>query len=218
MQAPEERAIPPAQIQSQDLLKVQEFQRLKNTSILVIMFTDMAGSTELRDRVGEEAFEQIRELHNRLLGDIIGRDGAGQVVKDIGDAIMAVFSSARQAVERAIEIQNVLAEHPDVPDVRIGLDMGEVSARKVGDTIRDIFGHYVNRAARVEALADGGHVCVTAQVWDNAQRLLDPRQVSWRNHGAYKLKGIAAPVEIYEPYNANLRPPMPALRSTRCWR
>src|SRR5918996_2297017 len=88
----------------------------EETSVRVVLFDDMRGSTALKEllaeRSDEEAFHELRREHDRLVGEIIGRDGAGQVIKSTGDGVLAVFEKPSVAVERAIEIQEALHEHP----------------------------------------------------------------------------------------------------------
>ncbi|MBN1595461.1 adenylate/guanylate cyclase domain-containing protein, partial [candidate division FCPU426 bacterium] len=88
--------------------------------------------------------------------------------------------------------------------VRIGLHMGQVA---VENSIQlDMFGRHVNRASRVEGLADGGQIYMTYPVVDSAKSWLGEkinRKLTWKMHGRYFLKGIPAPVEIYEVVDAD---------------
>ena len=77
-------------------------QRLKITS-LTFLFTDLRGSTELYDRVGDLAAFDIVRAHFQLLTDIVAQQG-GAVVKTIGDAVMATFSSPERAVKAALHM------------------------------------------------------------------------------------------------------------------
>ena len=145
---------------------------------------------------------------------IIEKDGGGRVIKHIGDSVMAVFSEPSTAVARALAVQDALArfnrEHPDLEkiEVRMGLHSGQVTTE---DSVSaDVFGRHVNRAARVEALADGGQILVTYPVFDSARGWLNDKSeipVAWEKHGRYALKGIAEPIEIYEAYNPKLTQP-----------
>jgi hypothetical protein len=70
----------------------------EETSVRVIFFDDMRGSTALKEllaeRSDEEAFQELRREHDRLVYEIIGRDGAGEVIKSTGDGLLAVFDKA----------------------------------------------------------------------------------------------------------------------------
>jgi class 3 adenylate cyclase len=136
----------------------------EETSVRVIFFDDMRGSTALKEllaeRSDEEAFHEVRREHDRLVSGIICRDGAGEVIKSTGDGLLAIFHKPSLAVERAIEIQERLHDHQYIR-ARIGLDMGEVKVEYADGRIVDVFGRHVDWAARATALASDGHICVT---------------------------------------------------------
>ncbi|MBS0465038.1 MAG: adenylate/guanylate cyclase domain-containing protein [Proteobacteria bacterium] len=203
-------------VASADLRRIDEFRRAKNTSVLVVMFTDIAGSTRFAEVHGEDAYDALRREHNRILLEIIERDAAGCFVKNIGDAIMAVFAKPSEAVERALEIQRSLRQRNAIVPaserivVRIGMHMGQVARDEA--TSVDVFGRHVNRAARVEALAPPGHVLITRPVYDSARGWIDPQRHAFVEHGPYRLKGIPEPVDLIEPFERGaLRPRTPKL-------
>src|SRR5271170_1220617 len=144
-------------IDQSELNLVDGFRQSRNTSVLTIMFTDIQGFTRLTEERGDGFSNEVRRTHDGILVPVIERDGAGRVIKHIGDAVMAVFSEPSTAVARSLEIQEALrqynAAHSDKPPllVRIGLHMGQVT---VEDKMNmDVFGRHVNRASRVEGLA-----------------------------------------------------------------
>lgn len=193
---------------------IDQFRRQKSTAVLTILFTDIKGFTRITEEQGEAYSNKLRKHHDDIVVPVIERDGGGRVIKHIGDSVMAVFSEPSTAVARALEVQEKLAqfnrEHPDLEniDVRMGLHSGQVTTED--DVNADVFGRHVNRAARVEALADGGQVLVTYAVFDSARGWLNDKSekpVGWQKHGSYALKGIPDPVEIFEPYNPQLTKP-----------
>ncbi|MSQ24402.1 MAG: adenylate/guanylate cyclase domain-containing protein [Chloroflexi bacterium] len=174
-------------------------------------FSDIKGSTALKESlassVNEQAYHDIRHEHDGILTDAITRDGAGQVVKSTGDGFMAVFLSPAVAVERAMEIQERLRGHRYL-SVRIGLDMGEVQVDWEGNVVKDVFGRHADWSARVEAMSDGGHTLVTKPVYTDAFSWITKSQIAWKEQGAYRIKPGEPPLEIFEPYNANLVQPL----------
>lgn len=207
-------------VASDDLLRIDQYRRDKNTSVLVVMFTDITGSTEYAERYGEDAYDNLRLLHNKILLSIIERDDAGRFVKNIGDAIMAVFAKPSDAVERALEIQRTLREHNEVSAasekivVRIGMHMGQVAKDEATST--DVFGRHVNRAARIEALTPPGHILITRPIYDSAKGWVDNKRYAFVEHGEYRLKGIAEPAEVIEAYeNGLVRPTSPRIESLK---
>ena len=192
--------------------------RQDNTSVLVIFFDDMRESTALKagltEKTDEHTFQKLRQEHDSLLAEIITRGKAGQVIKSTGDGLLAVFYKPSVAVERAIEIQDRLHGHPHL-SVRIGIDMGEVCGEYVGDELTDIFGRHVDWAARATALADGGHISVTRAVYIDAFSWLTKSRIAWEEHGSYSVKPGEPPLDIFEPYNANITKPLSELRGTK---
>jgi hypothetical protein len=114
-------------------------------------------------------------------------------------------------VERALEIQRTLREHNAVAAdgetivVRIGMHMGQVA--KDDTTSSDVFGRHVNRAARVESLTPPGHILVTRPIFDSAKGWVDGKRYAFVEHGEYKLKGIAEPADLVEPYEPAITKP-----------
>lgn len=185
-----------------------------NTAVRVVFFSDMKGSTalkqEMTEKWDEDAFQRVRQQHNVLLNEIITRDQAGEIIKSTGDGFLAIFHRPSTAVERALEIQERLRGHPQIR-VRIGIDMGEVRVESTNGTPQDVFGWHVDWAARVMALADGGHICVTRPIYTDAFSWITKSRIAWKEHGFYRVKPGAPPPEIFEPYNANIALPMEKL-------
>lgn len=207
-------------VTSAEILSIQSYIQQKNTAVLTIMFTDIKGFTEITEQKGEEYASRFRCIHDEILTTIIEKDGMGLIIKFIGDAVMAVFSEPSVAVERALLIQQQIdafnnSQHEFVPmKVRIGLHMGQVS---VANSLQaDIFGRHVNRASRVEGLADGGQIYLSYSVFDSAKGwLAGNKDLVWQSHGRYLLKGIDEPIEIYEVLPKGKGAPKPPLHGQK---
>lgn len=190
-------------ISDEELSRIREYITQHQTAILVIMFTDIEGFTALTEEKGEQWSGRFRKNHDDILASAIEANGAGCVIKFIGDAVMAVFAEPTAAVISSLRIQDDVAlfnnDHPDLPPmkVRIGLHMGQVLVEDMIAT--DIFGRHVNRAARVESLATGGQILMSDPVFDSARGwLMEDETLLWAEHGRYLLKGISKEVDIYE--------------------
>ena len=178
------------------------------------MFTDIKGFTRLTEEKGERWATALRRKHDKILHTVIEDAAGGKVVKHIGDSVMAVFSEPSTAVERALTIQREIGEfnrnNPDGEnlEVRIGLHMGQVTTENQVDM--DVFGRHVNRASRVEGLADGGQVYLTYPVFDSARGWLSTTDIpglDWELHGRYFVKGIDRAIEIYEVVDTRITSP-----------
>ena len=203
-------------LSDKELSTVDKYRKLRETSVLTIMFTDIKGFTSLTEEKGESFSINIRQTHDSILVPIIEENNEGLIVKHIGDSIMAVFSEPSTAVARAIKIQQELnrfnQENPDKIniEIRIGLHMGQVTVEN--NINLDLFGRHVNRASRVEGLADGGQIYMTYPVFDSArgwlsQHLVD--SVAWKKHGSYYLKGIEESIDIFEVADSKINKPKP---------
>src|SRR5213078_2485001 len=73
-----------------------------------VLFTDLVGSTELRQSLGDDRADEIRRQHDRLLRDATGAHG-GTDVKGTGDGVMVVFGAAAEAITAAVEMQRAIA-------------------------------------------------------------------------------------------------------------
>lgn len=176
-------------------------QRLKIAS-LTVLFTDLKGSTELYERVGDlAAYDLVRE-HFRVLGEVV-RQRSGAVVKTIGDAVMATFPTSAQGISAALDMRMAMRElnsarrHEDLV-VKIGLHEGPCLAVISNDRL-DYFGQTVNVAARVQGLASSQSIFTTEPVIRNAQvqALIDTEGLRATPHRAM-LKGIAGELTVYE--------------------
>lgn len=197
-------------ITAADLARVKKFARLKKSSILVIFFDDIESSGLLKQNLGEADYQKIRKYHDRTLEEIITKKNEGEVVKSLGDGLFAIFYSPSIAVERAIEIQKTLYNHPHL-NIRIGMDMGQVLEDSSPGHTRDFFGPAVDCASRVMSMATGGHILVTSPLYRDAVAILDRKSVTWKKHGLYKKKKTDQPIELFEPYIANIVHPIPLI-------
>jgi len=178
-------------------------QRLKITS-LTFLFTDLRGSTELYERVGDlVAFDLVR-AHFQVLNEIVAAE-AGAVVKTIGDAVMATFSTPDRAVAAALRMREAMLRLNDGRNgnghdllLKIGIHEGPCLAVVLNDR-QDYFGTTVNIAARVQGLADSRSILATGSVVKHPQSssLLATSGLSpVLQHRA--LRGIAEELAVYE--------------------
>ena len=142
----------------------------------------------------EAATLKTLNAHRGLMGGLIRQHG-GRVVDAVGDNLLAEFPSVVDAVACAVAVQEGLAvrnaERSDDRQMpfRIGIHLGDVMVE--GDAI---VGDGVNIAARIEALADSGGICVSATVHEQIRDKLSHR---YEDLGEQSLKNIAHPVRVY---------------------
>jgi class 3 adenylate cyclase len=176
-------------------------QRLKILS-LTFLFSDLRGSTELYERVGDlTAFDLVNE-HFRLLQEIIASE-RGAVVKTIGDAVMATFETPDRAIAAAIRMREAMSDlgaerqHQSL-SLKMGIHEGSCLA-VILNAQQDYFGQTVNIASRVQGLAASRSIVVTEQVVENAQaRTLLQTKGLKPTPRSVALSGIADKVSVYE--------------------
>ncbi|WP_454847974.1 DUF5939 domain-containing protein [Rhizobium binxianense] len=175
-------------------------QRLKITS-LTFLFTDLRGSTELYERVGDLAAFDLVRTHFGILHRIVAEE-AGAVVKTIGDAVMATFPTPDRAVMAAMRMRDAMldlnkARGSDDLLLKIGIHEGPCIAVNLNER-QDYFGQTVNIASRVQHLATSQEIFATGPVLDDprASALLSQRGLKPVSHQV-ALRGVANRIDIF---------------------
>ncbi|MDB5512112.1 MAG: adenylate cyclase [Enterovirga sp.] len=161
--------------------------------LVAILAADVEGYSRLM-HVDEEATLATLSSHRLIVDGLIAAAG-GHITSTAGDSVLAEFASVVEAVICAVEIQRSLgaANEPLPPErrmqFRIGLNVGDVMVKDGG-----IFGDGVNVAARVEALAPPGGICVTRGVRDHVR---DRLPYGFEDIGDHAVKNIARPIHAF---------------------
>jgi adenylate cyclase len=173
----------------------QKTRSADETVPATVMFTDIAGSTSLTHRLGDEGAQMLVRAHNDTVRRALDSYN-GKEIKHTGDGIMASFFSASRAVGCALYIQQSFGERnginpEDAVRVRIGLNAGEPIAEG-----NDLFGTSVQMARRICDRADPGQVLVS----DVVRQLVAGKGFSFQQVGAEILKGFKEPVALFNVY------------------
>ena len=161
---------------------------------VVVVFTDIQGSTAYFEEHGDAAGLLMVHNCNRTVREAVEKRG-GQIIKSIGDGMLATFTDAAAAVNASINMQTILSEVNDLrPDaqrvgVRIGIHYG-IGIVKAND----VFGDVVNMASRVESAATAGQIVIS----DALRKQLDESQFTIRELGRFKLKGKTSEHSLFE--------------------
>ena len=182
--------------------------------LLVVLFTDIVGSTPLTQRLGDAGAQEVVRTHNATVRDCLRRYD-GTEIKHTGDGIMASFGSASKALECAVAIQQAFAERnaslpahgsilpgKDSPParqgaeaayepirVRVGLNAGEPVSEE-----RDLFGAAVQLAARIAGRAEAGQILVS----DVVMQLAAGKGFAFIARGRVPLKGLSGRYQLHE--------------------
>ena len=162
--------------------------------LTALLAADVAGYSRLMGADEEGTLAALKAIRRELVDPRIV-EHRGRIVKTTGDGLLVEFASVVDAVRCAVELQHAMAEHNcEVPaseriEFRIGINLGDII---IDDG--DIFGDGVNIAARLEALAEPGGICVSRVVRDQVRDKLD---FTFEDLGEQLVKNIARPVRVH---------------------
>jgi adenylate cyclase len=162
--------------------------------LAAILAADVGGYSRLMG-ADEEGTHKRLQAHRRELVDPKVGEHSGRVVKNTGDGMLAEFPSVVDAVRCAVELQRAMIDREAwMPEdrrirFRIGINLGDVIVED-----DDIFGDGVNVAARLEALAEPGGICISRTVRD---QIRDKLAYAFEDLGEQSVKNIARPVRVY---------------------
>jgi len=162
--------------------------------LAAIVAADIVGYSRLMEADEAGTLAQLKALRKGLIDPKIAEHN-GRIVKTTGDGILIEFGSVTDAVTSSVEIQEAMAQrNENVPEdrriqFRVGINLGEIIIE--GD---DIYGTGVNVAARLEAIAEPGSICVSANAQEHVRDKLD---INFRDLGEQQLKNISRPVRAY---------------------
>jgi adenylate cyclase len=161
--------------------------------LTAILSADVKGYSRLMGADEEATLRTLQEYKEVMTSSI--QHHRGRIVGTAGDSVLAEFASVVDAVQCAVEIQQVLrAKNALLPedrrmDFRIGINLGDVIEE--GDTI---YGDGVNIAARLEGLAEAGGICISESAYQQIENKLPLR---YDYLGEHEVKNIAKPVRVY---------------------
>ena len=172
------------------------------TGTVTFLFTDIEGSTELVERLGD-TYPAVLEDHRALLRGVVSQ-AEGRELDCRGDEFLFVFADAGRAVETALQAQRSLAAHEwpaaTVVAVRMGLHSGEPTVQG-----SSYVGVDVHRVARIASAGHGGQVLLSARTRELAD-------ADARDLGEHHFKGLQAPERVYQLVAEGLRADFPPLR------
>ena len=167
--------------------------------LAAILAADVAGYTRLMADDEPATIVTIAEYRS-IFRTYIEANG-GRVVDMAGDSILAVFTSAAGAVKAAVDAQSEVAtRNVELPEARqmrfrVGVNLGDIREANDGT----VYGEGVNIAARLEGLAEPGHICLSDKVHTEVRGKLD---IAFDDMGEHKVKNVAEPVRAYRVLEA----------------
>ena len=167
----------------------------ENRRLAAILAADVVGYSRLMQEDEAGTLAALKQRRKEILEPTLARH-RGRVVKLMGDGVLVEFGSAVAAVQCAVELQQAMSAAVSSNDandqkrktilLRIGVNLGDVIVEG-----SDLYGDGVNIAARLEALAEPGSICISAKVRDEVQGKID---VKLEDMGEVALKNMERPV------------------------
>ena len=162
--------------------------------LAAILSADVVGYSRLIEKDEGGTLATLKDRRRTILVPLVTRHD-GRIVKVMGDGVLVEFGSAVNAVNCAVELQKKMAEaSKGLPEdrrivLRIGINLGDVIVDG-----GDLYGDGVNVAARLQAMAGPGAICVSGSVYDQVKRKLD---LDFEELGLQTIKNISEPVAVY---------------------
>jgi adenylate cyclase len=176
--------------------------------LAAILAADVAGYSRLMGVDEEGTHERLRSLFREVV-DPKTKEQHGRIVKNTGDGMLVEFASVVDAVRCGVAIQQGVAERnagiasDGRIEFRVGIHQGDIIVED-----GDIFGDGVNVAARLEALAEPGSICVSARVQEDVTGRLN---LAFEDLGEQQVKNIARPIRVYRVRETGAEKPLEAL-------
>jgi class 3 adenylate cyclase len=169
---------------------------IRRRRLSAVLHADLTGFVRLMEGGEEQTVDHLRSAHQDIWRPAI-ETGGGSIINVEGDSILAEFGSPTAAIATAIDIQERMARFNDMLDeeqrlmFRIGLHLGEVI---VDDEAQALYGHGVNVAARIQAMAEPGGIAVSRALRDVTETQVEHDFVDGGEHHA---KNVSRPLQIY---------------------
>jgi adenylate cyclase len=171
----------------------------ENRRLAAILAADVVGYSRLMQEDEAGTLAALKQRRKEIFEPTLARH-RGRVVKLMGDGVLVEFGSAVAAVQCAVELQQAMSAAGSSNDandqkrktilLRIGVNLGDVIVEG-----SDLYGDGVNIAARLEALAEPGSICISAKVRDEVQGKID---VKLEDMGEVALKNMERPVHVFK--------------------
>ncbi|NQU68941.1 MAG: adenylate/guanylate cyclase domain-containing protein, partial [Rhodospirillales bacterium] len=163
--------------------------------LAAILAADVVGYSRLMEQDGAGTLSRLKAIRREIFEPKTKEHG-GRIFKTMGDGALVEFTSVSGAVRCAIDIQKAVASEgarnseKEPIEVRIGISLGDVIVEG-----SDLYGNGVNIAARLEALAEPGGICISGNVQEHVK---NDDEFSLQDLGSCNVKNIAEPMKLYQ--------------------
>lgn len=157
-----------------------------NRRLAAILFADIAGYTAIMQQDEKRGLQLLDKFQAVLQKEV--NNSNGEIIKNVGDGSICIFSTALSCVECAKAVQAAMLAAPEVP-LRIGLHEGDIVFK--GD---DIYGDTVNVTSRIESMGVAGNVLLSQSLY---QKVKNQANLNFQSLGVFAFKNVEVPLEVY---------------------
>jgi TolB-like protein/class 3 adenylate cyclase len=191
----------------------------QNSRVLTLVFTDLADSTALKTARGDVAVGELIGRHREHVTRLAG-ECAGRIIDWAGDGCFLTFETSSAAVIFGLKLQETHHWETNLPRVRIGIHVGEVTEKPFNGSVR-IEGLIVDLTARIGGLARPGQVLISGAVHQSARQRIGENElgkpIRWETYGLYTVKGFDEPVDVREAGLERISPFSAPAASEKAW-
>ncbi|MEW6155904.1 MAG: protein kinase, partial [Verrucomicrobiota bacterium] len=210
--------------------QVAQFQRKHRVGLVTLVFTDIVGSTQIKQQYGDREGIALIHRHHQLLRELLHCFPEAEEISTAGDSFFLVFARPSDAAKFALllnaRLRALAIETGKAVFDRVGIHVGEVLIEEIEgqNKPRDLYGIQVDLCSRLMSLGSANQILLTRFAFDNARQVLrgqdleEVGKLDWVNHGLYLLKGVDEPVEICEVADIANGPPGPPTTSEKAQR
>ncbi|MBT3910498.1 MAG: adenylate/guanylate cyclase domain-containing protein [Rhodospirillaceae bacterium] len=171
----------------------QPKKKEEHSGPITVLFTDIAGSTAMPQKLGDAGAQEVVRIHNRIVRAVLTNCN-GREVKHTGDGIMASFGRVTDSIDASIQMQEECMvsnqQNPDLPlHLKIGINAGEPIVED-----NDLFGTVVQLSARIVDKAQADEIFVSEIV----RGICTGKNYKFDSKGGYEMKGFDGPMTLYE--------------------
>ena len=171
----------------------QPKKKEEHSGPITVLFTDIAGSTAMTQKLGDAGAQEVVRIHNRIVRAVLTNCN-GREVKHTGDGIMASFGRVTDSIDASIQMQEeCMVSNQQTPDLPLHLKIGINAGEPIVED-NDLFGTVVQLSARIVGKAQADEIFVSEIV----RGICIGKNYKFDSKGGYEMKGFDGPMTLYE--------------------
>ncbi len=205
------KALYATQLDKKNLNTMNMFACSHKVTTLTLMFDELVASSMVVKNMNKQSFTNLLEHHRATVSGILKKENRGIIVKSVGNGLLMIFSSLKNALDCALEIQMAFEEF-NAFKIRLGIDTGEFECAS-SVAAPDMGSLPLEKTYRIMRCAEGGHVLTSKDAFQRAKTIMQP-EILWKLIGTCSTPQDGR-LEIYEVFKPGALEPMSQLLSEK---